>query len=114
MTTSFIDNMNDFKSTEDFVNSVDGFKEIVNHYIEFYKEKPINENTTIQKEYENLVVINKQLRVLSSIISFLLSNRYDNLDTVHMKKTNDDLFQELRDTQMLYMNRIMMRNDKTT
>ena len=111
--TSFIENMNDFNSTADFINSVHGFREIVNHYIKFYKEKPINESTTVEKEFENLIVINKQLRALSCIISLLLTNKYSELDIIHMKKTNDDIFQQLRDTQMLYMNRIMMRT-KTT
>jgi len=111
--TNFTENMNDFNSTADFINSVHGFKEIAQYYIGFYKDKPINEGTTIEREYENMLVINKQLRSLSCIISFLLSNKYKDLDTVEMKKTNDDIFQELRDTQMLYMNRVIFKIKST-
>jgi hypothetical protein len=111
--TDYRDIINDFGSTDDFISNVDGFKAIIQNYIVMYKEKKINEDSSLDREIQNMLAINKQIRTLSCIISFLLSDKYHNLDTIQIKKTNDDLFQELRNTQMLFMNRLILKIKNT-
>lgn len=92
------------------LNDVDQFKELLEGYIELYNNKPINKTTTIKKEFEDMLVINQSLKGVQSRIYYIFTNSDQDPDLVKIKENNDDLLQELKKIQIVYLKKILMSN----
>ena len=92
------------------LNDLNGFKEILDGYIEIYNQKSINKTTTIKKEFEDMRVINQSLKGIQLRINFIFTNTDQDSNIVIIKENNDDLFEELKKMQMIYLKKILMSN----
>ena len=92
------------------LNDVVQFKELLEGYIELYNNKPINKTTTIKKEFEDMLVINQSLKGVQSRIYYIFTNSDQDPDLVKIKENNDDLLQELKKIQIVYLKKILMSN----
>jgi hypothetical protein len=92
------------------LNDLNGFNELLDGYIKIYNQKAINKTTTIKKEFEDMRVINQSLKGIQLRIYFIFTNTDQDPNMVIIKENNDDLFEELKKTQMIYLKKILMSN----